>query len=72
MKSKYPYEFERNGAKFVVNEKTLFMEYEARIMIGEAGKDPDSGMEYLNGLEFVDPLGNKLYKREDIERFINK
>lgn len=72
MKKKYPYEFKRNGATFVVNEKTLFMDYEARIMINEAGKDPESGMEYLNGLKYVDPLGNKFYKKEDIETFINR
>lgn len=70
--NKYPYEFERNGSKFVVNKKTLFIEEEARALFDNAGKDTDSGMEYLNGLEYIDPLGNKLYKKEDIERFINR
>ena len=58
--------------KIKVMPKTLFTDEETRILIANAGQDADSGMEYLYGLEYIDPLGNKFYKKEDIERFINR
>ncbi len=48
--------------------KSEFTEQEAREMMVDAGVDPDSGMEYLNGLQ--DENGE--YELADINRFINR
>jgi len=44
---------------------------EAKKIIEEAGKDVESGMEYLQGLE-CDLIGMIAYERKDIDRFITR
>lgn len=46
-------------------------EQETRKIFSEEGVDIESGMEYLNGLEVI-VYGVKMYRLEDIERFINR
>jgi hypothetical protein len=44
---------------------------EARLIIVESGRDVESGMEYLNGLEcYIN--GQVVYRVKDIESFINR
>jgi len=49
-------------------DKTEFTEQETREMFIGRNVDPDSGMEYLYGLEDE----NGLYELADINRFINR
>jgi len=55
--------------------KTIYLNKEqASNMMLLAGKDPEYGMEYLHGLEVLDPSGYEVYvyDKRDVERFINR